>query len=39
MREYLKRIDLVRQDNELTAKLLGKEKTQGLDTQDEDIER
>ena len=39
MREYLKRIDLVRQDNELTAKLLGKEKTQGLDAQDEDIER
>ena len=39
MREYLKRIDLVRQDNELTAKLIRKKKTQGLDTQDEDIER
>lgn len=26
LREYLKRIDLIRQDNELTAKLIGKEK-------------
>lgn len=39
MRDYLKEIDLVRQDNELTSKLLSMRKTQGISTQDKSIER
>ena len=39
MRNYLKEIDLIRKDNELTSKLLSMRKTQGISTQDKSIER